>query len=117
MNIPDDLSDMLQPTPRKRPKPDPLVKPVLQREVGPVILDRKEFDSGSMHGRWQKRGPKSVYEVTSYNNVIAEFHPRDDNPMQGQWRMIVPTDPPTTLTTRRHMNIVQRAINRMLYSA
>lgn len=117
VNIPDDLSGMLQPTPRKRPKPDPLVKPVLMREAGPVILDRKEFDAGNLHGRWQKRGRKSVYEVSSYNVVIAEFHAREDNPQHGQWRMIVQTDPPTTMTTRRHMNIVQRAINQMLYSA
>lgn len=85
------------------------VQRVLMKDAFAEITARREFDAGNMHGRWEG----SAFTVRSYEDRIAWSDRSDDWDGREVWHMRYATD--CSKTTRWHLNIVQRAVNNLLW--
>ena len=87
---------------------------VLIRDCIKPILNLTEFDAGNLHARWVTEGRREVYRLTSYDTLIAQYTPSNDQE-SGVW--VMRHYDVMTKTTRYHSNVILRAIRQYLYQA
>lgn len=79
------------------------------KKAAAEILAHRSFDAGNLHGRLINQ---YTYVVYSYSDEIAMWEDDGSDPV---WTMTYVED--CSKTTRHHLNVVQRAINSLLWSA
>ena len=79
------------------------------KDAGAEILAHRNFDAGNLHGRVIN---EYTYQVLSYTDEIALWQDNGSDPF---WTMTYLEE--CTKSTRHHLNVVQRAINNLLYTS